>query len=121
MRAFKGIVGVEDFLFEEEQAQAIARAAIQPWQRDIKPGHYFIRPFEDLAIYSEVLPPDEVDEDEPSDFCFTRSFSPCCPDGELGDVHLSQVGRVITRAQFEQFQAAGWPSYDEALVVLARN
>jgi hypothetical protein len=121
------IRNIDDFLFEEQQAQAIAGAGIQPWQRELKTGDFFLRRFEDIAIYSEVLPSTEDDEDgkevvvEGGDYRFTNSFSIHCPEGELGDVHLSEVGRTITRAQFESFRASGWPSYAEARVVLARN
>jgi len=115
--------------FEEMQsALAAAREAaavhVQDFQRAVKAGDFYVHfnPEYELVVYGEILDPvatadaDEVAyltevyaQPHMADFRFARAYSPLCDDGELGDIHLTTIGKVISKAQFEQFKALNWP------------
>ena len=104
------IYGFDSF---EEMMEALERAIreadekVQDWQREIKPGDCFMRstPY-GFAIYCEVL--GEYEEEHLRNFRFCRCYSVACPDGELGDVHVSTIKRRITREEFEEARRKGW-------------
>jgi len=134
------IRSIEDFLAQEQAAQAEAATRIPAWARGIKVGDYFVRTFNGASvaarnetlsynlsweageagapftIWSEVLPRTEEDEEGnevilPYDDCnyrFTRSYSTFLPHGELGDVHLSVIDRVVTKEEFEKAKKRKW-------------
>ena len=111
---------IGDFLKEEQRAQDEAALRIPPWAATIKVGDFVTREHKSRShtfrIWSEVLPMTEEDEEgneiegsyEGHAYRFTRSFSVICPDGELGDVHLSVIERIVTRDEFEAARARGW-------------
>jgi hypothetical protein len=124
-----------DDLFElEVEARTAADASVTPSQEALKPGDYCLREAHGLAIYSEILDAAEVilggrdfkdldpeDQEEVTDtrksyaqphmryYRFTRSYSRACPNGELGDIHVSTVKKVLTAVQFQAAREAGWP------------
>lgn len=123
---------IDDFFRAEQMAQGFAAAKIKPWQRDLKPGDHFVRFSNGIAIYSKVMPIFEEDAEgeetdveksqADSDFRFTKSYSAACPDGELGDVHISTVFKQITEGEFKSFQSRGWPHRKNVvLAVLGAN
>lgn len=117
IEVFKSVEDMFNALQEDQEAAALR---IPVWAGTIKTGDFFIRTVnfygDPLTIWSEVLPCIEEDEEEnevvvPYDgsaYRFTRSFSCVCPEGELGDVHVSTVGRLVTREEFEAAKKAGW-------------
>ena len=54
----------------------------------------------------EVL--DDYTEPHLRHYRFCRYFSVACPEGEVGDVHVSTVLCLISRAFFEAIRVAGW-------------
>lgn len=48
---------------------------------------------------------------------FVRGHSDACPEGELGELHLSMIARVVTAEQFEKARELGWP---QGLTQIAR-
>ena len=41
-------------------------------------------------------------------YCFSKSYSECCPEGELGDFHVSQGLYRIPRQVFEEVKEKGF-------------
>lgn len=116
-------------LLDEDRSRADGQ--VQPWQEQIKPGDKIVSTSHGLLIFGEVLPPAGVtDEDiakmDPEEaeevreeiavyaephmrhFRFTRSYSVACPQGELGDVHVSRVLGVLSESGFEKMREAEW-------------
>jgi len=99
----------------------------EPWQKEITPGDFVLRFEENLFIWIEVL--DAVEEDRKAGadedelvqvrylyraphmegIRFARHFSVVCPDGELGDFHVSTALCKLTREHFEAARKASWP------------
>lgn len=74
---------------------------VQEWQKAIKKGDYFWQETEyDFNIYGEVLEDDY--EGELQHYRFCKCYSSACPEGEIGDVHLSVISGILTREEFEE-------------------
>jgi hypothetical protein len=120
----------EEMFASIDRARSEADEHTQDWQTQAAPGMFFFRvvPEYGLVIYGEILDPakpadtdcsisaEELEEDAEIyraphmvHFRFTRSFSTACPDGELGDVHVSTILGFLTPAQFTQARDLGWP------------
>ncbi|MBI5499784.1 MAG: hypothetical protein HY907_06045 [Deltaproteobacteria bacterium] len=127
---FQAFNTYEDMMSEVERARDEADGQVQPWQAVLAPGDFFIRIWSGLVIYGEILDPavpqfpgdysDEAlseirreariyEQPEMRGYRFTRCYSVACPEGEFGDTHVSSMTRKITREQFEQARASGWP------------
>ena len=91
-----------------QQAMQAADARVRPWQAALAPGECFIADGgeEDLLVFGEVL--EGYAEARLQHYRFCRCYSVVCPEGELGDVHVSTVLCRISRQFFEQMRAAGW-------------
>lgn len=126
---------LEDFFAQEAADQATALEKVQPFQRALKPGDFFVREQQDFVIYGEILDPTPpaIDEEgldaetleemraehafevklrnQPhmAAYRFSKCFSRICPTGEMGDIHISPVVKVISKESFEQARRAGWP------------
>lgn len=99
---------VDEMFAAIEKAQVIADANVQGWQKTLDPGSYFIREALGIQIFCEVLPWPEDEEDEPGNYRFCKCYSEMCPEGELGDVHISTAVRRITGEEFRAAKLAGW-------------
>ena len=95
---------IEEMLEAEKKAREAADARTQDWQKKIKPGDCFRQetPY-GFDIYGEVL--EEHDAEHLKNYRFCYCFSAACPDGEKGDVHVSQVTEVISREDYEAVKA----------------
>jgi hypothetical protein len=89
-----------------EQARKAADGRVAPWQAAAKPGDCFVYFADDLVIYGEVL--ECYDEPRLRHYRFSRCYSAACPEGELGDVHVSVILRFISRQEFEEARQRGW-------------
>jgi len=85
-----------------------ADARVKPWQAAVKVGDCFIADSgeEDLLVFGEVL--EGYTEAHLRHYRFCRCFSVGCPEGEVGDVHVSTILAVVSRAFFEAMRQAGW-------------
>jgi len=104
-----------EFFDTLEEAQARLREAmeaadgkVKPWQAAIGPGDCFVADSgeEDLLVFGEVL--EGYTEPHLQHYRFCRCYSVACPEGELGDVHVSTVLCLVSRAFFEAMRQAGW-------------
>jgi len=90
-----------------DEAMKAADARVRPWQAAVKPGNCFVMEAEDgLLVFGEVLAGAEPERLRHYRFC--RCYSVACPEGELGDVHVSAIGRLISREVFEEARTNGW-------------
>ena len=90
-----------------QQERKAADAKVKPWQARIKRGDCFATMVQgELVIFGEVLERYQKPEMKHCRFC--RCYSVACPQGELGDVHVSTIWWVISRDMFERARACGW-------------
>lgn len=114
----------EEMLQAEESARRVADARVRPTQAAIKPGQYFINYIHDLGfpVFGEILDikklgadPEEqeyIDESyaQPHMKYFrpTKAYSIPCPEGEIGDIHLSEIDAIIDPELFVFYRDNGW-------------
>ena len=114
--SIKSFNNVEDMFAEIDKANKIADSNTDDFQKEIKPGNFFARNYEGIVIYGEVVEsPYEEDQElykQPHmlNYRLTNCFSVLCPEGELGDTHVSEMHMVLTKEQFEQARKDNWPS-----------
>jgi len=103
----------EEMLDDLGQAMQEADEKVKPWQAEIKKGDYFWQETEyGFKIYGKVLnnaylvsPSDEEGisgEKHLRNYRFCKCYSEACPEGETGDVHMSVIGGLLTREEFEE-------------------
>lgn len=128
MSLIKTYDSVEAMLDDIAKSREAADGRVLPWQDDIKPGMFVVRawcptkdPADMLIIYSEIIE-SEYEEDREQyrqphmrNFRFTRSYSEVCPDGELGDIHVSSVldigsPPILSKEEFEECRTRNWPN-----------
>jgi len=98
---------IEEAMERLEKARQAADMRVKPWQAQVKPGNYFVNIApEGLVIFGEVL--ESYRGKRLRHYRFCRCYSVACPEGELGDVHVSTIRWIITREEFEQARANGW-------------
>jgi hypothetical protein len=90
------------------EAMEAADARVRPWQAAVKAGDCFIADGgeEGLLVFGEVL--EGYQEAHLRHYRFCRCFSVACPEGEVGDVHVSTVLCLIGRELFEAMRQEGW-------------
>ena len=96
----------EEAMARLEEARKAADARVRPWQAAVKPGDRFINFGEGLVIFGEVL--ETYKEERLKHYRFCRCYSVACPEGELGDVHVSTLVALVSRAFFEAMREQGW-------------
>jgi hypothetical protein len=101
-----------------------ADTRVNPTQASMKPSQYFINYSNDfgIAIFGQVLDTGHLGADpeeksyidqvysEPHMKFYkpTKCYSVACPDGEIGDTHLSSVSALIDESSFQYYQQNGW-------------
>ena len=90
------------------QAMEAADGRVRPWQAAVKVGDCFIADSgeEDLVVFGEVL--EGYQEAHLRHYRFCRCFSVACPEGEVGDVHVSTLVCLVNREFFEAMRREGW-------------
>jgi len=90
------------------QAMEAADARVRPWQAAVKIGDCFIADGgeEGLPVFGEVL--EAYAEPHLRHYRLCRCYSVACPEGEVGDVHVSTILCRVSRAFFEAMRQAGW-------------
>ncbi len=93
----------------------LADAWVQPFQREIGAGqHYKQRSPYDFSIYGVVLPDEKPRTPELQNYRFVKAYSVACPTGELGDIHVSDIERILSKDEFLEAQNRGWA--DEEII-----
>jgi hypothetical protein len=124
---------VADMMDAIHSAREKADEQVRPSQAAAKVGDFFVKffPPEQVIIFGEVLDPVESDRQAGADedelnylrklyaephmkhFRFSRCFSVMCPEGELGDTHVSSILCVIPKEVFEKAREKNWSSDPE--------
>lgn len=82
---------------------------VKPWQEKVKAGDYFARWSElGFHVYGEILQEDEPREKGLEHYRLCRGYSMACPQGEIGDIHVSAIDELISKEQFESAKERGW-------------
>jgi hypothetical protein len=102
----------EEMLDDLSRAMQEADEQVKLWQAEIKKGDCFWRDTEyGFQIYGKVLKKpfcssvtrrNENREEHLRHYRFCKYYSEVCPDGELGDVHVSVISGLLTREEFEE-------------------
>ena len=80
----------------------------QEWQKAIKKGDYYRQDTEyGFSVYGQVLKNAYKDR-HLRNYRLVRAYSIICPEGELGDVHVSSISEIITEEEFEKAKMNGW-------------
>lgn len=100
---------LDEFFERMEKRMEEADARFQSWQAAIKPGDYFVR-YNPLGfnIYGEILNEEEPRDKHLRHYRFCKGYSVACPDGEMGDIHVSQIEALISQETFEAMRKRGW-------------
>lgn len=63
-----------------------------------------------VPIFGEVIESTEYEEDSAREngFIFGRCYSELCPNGELGDTHVTHITHKVSKEDFERARANGW-------------
>lgn len=101
----------------DEMMQAITKAReaadrrVKSWQAAVKPGDYFAQDTDyGFMIFGHVLATEDdfYKADEGMHYRCCNCFSVACPDGEVGDVHVSVISALISKTMFEAIKANNW-------------
>jgi hypothetical protein len=57
------------------------------------------------TIYGEIV----SDEDCEPGFFWVKGYSQMCPEGEIGSINTCEPARKLSKAEFNQAKADGWP------------
>ena len=94
----------------EKRMRETADSKTKDWQRQVKKGDCFRRRTADgLEIYGEVL--DDYDMEDMQNIRRCRCYSLACPEGEIGNIHVSYIDSLIARGIFEKVKTKlqrGW-------------
>jgi hypothetical protein len=92
----------EDMLKDLSQAMQTADENTQEWQKAIKKGDCFWQETEyGFNIYGEVLK-NAYREKRLRNYRFCKCYSEACPEGEMGDVHVSVISGILSREEFAE-------------------
>ncbi len=106
---FEAFDSFEEMMARLNEQILRADAEVENWQARIKPGDYFRRSSGyGFDIYGEVLQEEEPRELRLRPYRFCNCYSVACPEGEMGDVHVSTIEVLLSKAEFEEAQEQGW-------------
>lgn len=110
---FQAFHSWEEALAAEEANRKAADAKVRPWQAQLDVGDHFVQVWQCgagdvLVIFGEVLPDDEPRSEYLKHYRFCKCWSVACPQGEMGDVHVSVVTAKLGRETFERAKALDW-------------
>jgi len=92
----------EEMLDDLTSAMEAADDNTKEWQKAIKKGDCFWQETEyGFNIYGEVLK-NAYREKHLKNYRLCKCYSEACPEGEMGDVHMSVIGGLLTREEFEE-------------------
>jgi hypothetical protein len=99
-----GLAGFNEMVEYLAERQRKAKDEITPVQAEMRVGdHYLMGTGEDgVLVFGEIRERPQL-----NGFCFCKAYSVCCPEGELGDAHLSAMV-PIEPEEFEGARERGW-------------
>jgi hypothetical protein len=92
----------EEMLDSLTDAMETADDNTKEWQKAIKKGDYYMQETEyGFNIYGKVLK-NAYRQKSLRNYRFVKAYSEACPDGEMGDVHVSVISGILSREEFEE-------------------
>lgn len=92
----------EEMLDDLSKAMQAADEKAQEWQKAIKKGDCFWQETEyGFNVYGKVLK-NAYREKHLRNYRFCKCYSEACPEGEMGDVHVSVISGILSREEFEE-------------------
>jgi len=101
----------EEMQEDLERTMRKADTWVKPFQAKITVGQYVLSVAEGEPVWSEIL--ETYNEPRMQHYRFARAFSVFVPEGELGDIHVSQVITAVSKEDFETARANGWKIKDD--------
>lgn len=100
---------LDDMFSEMDRQRRIADAQVQPYQSAAKPGDFYRQETDyGFSIYGEIIKDPEPRPERLQHYRYVEAYSVACPDGERGDVHISQIDEIISPALFQAAKEMGW-------------
>jgi hypothetical protein len=117
---------LEDMLNDMAADQAAASEAAETHHvkvDDLRHGDFFasVRPDYGCVVFGEVIEtmasddPEEATEiaedirsSRENGYVFSKCYSPRCPQGELGDMHITRITAKIAKTVFDRAKTNGW-------------
>lgn len=102
---------LDDMMQVLRESMETADKHILPWQALIQPGEYFQQSTRiGFRIYGEILKdPEDFQRDEfTENYRLCKAYSVACLYGEMGDVHVSSIERIISKEEFKAAELRGW-------------
>lgn len=114
--AFESFEDLAKYISSNEEAAKLAAGQRDGLLKALTHGTYFVSvlPEEQLVIFGKVeqseYPEDDagIAESRNRGYIFGRCYSVACPEGELGDTHITNVTTKISEAVFNRAKANGW-------------
>ena len=92
----------EEMLDSLTEAMETADENTKEWQKALKKGDYYMQETEyGFNIYGKVLK-NAYRQKSLRNYRFVKAYSVACPDGEIGDIHISSITRIISKEEFEE-------------------
>jgi hypothetical protein len=106
---YQAFDSLDDMFSEMERQRGIADGQVQPYQAAAKPGDFYRQNTElGFPIYGKILRDPEPRPERLKHYRFVQAYSVACPEGEMGDVHVSQIDEIISPAVFQVAREMGW-------------
>lgn len=106
---FEAFDSFDDMMERLQQAMRAADARVHEWQAAITSDDYFLYDSRHgFPIYGQVLEQYGLEQPHLRHYRFCKCHSIACPEGELGDVHVSSIEQILSEAEFEEARQEGW-------------
>ena len=111
---FTSYNSIDEMFKDLEENMKAADARVQPWQSDLKPGDFYMENSRyGFQIFGKILKPEgegsEIyNKPHMKNYRLVQAYSVVCPEGEMGDVHVSSVTRKIAEWEFEIAKDLKW-------------
>lgn len=107
---FEAFDSWEEAMRAVQERKSMADSRIRPFQENMRRGDCFAADSRmGFVIFGEIL------EDPKDGFAFTKAYSECCPEGEMGDTHLATMV-PISREGFELAMERGWCDSEQVVI-----
>lgn len=87
----------------------LADEHVRPYQEASKPGDHYMQTTPNLTIYGTLLEDEYIRPPEEEHYRFVKAYSSACPSGEIGDLHISEIERILSEPEFFEAKMQGWP------------
>jgi len=109
---FKPYETLEDMFSAMEMHRHRADQSVQPFQAAASPGdHYLQRSGYGFDIYGRILEEEEPRPQRLQHYRFVEAYSVACPEGEIGDMHVSSIEQILSETEFSEARERGWEDY----------